>query len=143
MAMKLRWRNGYKSQTANTVKFQLPPELWPPEMIDTEFIRIDAVGTLTVRMGYSWDRASGPTNDHPYEHTVPPSLAHDALCQLHRQGKLDYALDARLEADKYFHKLLRDCGMGKARAWVWYQGVRWGAKMNKQKPKKIYEVLIP
>ena len=81
---KIRFRNGYKSQLVDTIAFQLPRELWPDNLIDTEFLRVDCSGAATVRAGYAWDRASGPTVDHPYEHTVASSLAHDVLCQLER-----------------------------------------------------------
>ena len=55
-------------------------------------------GKLTVRSGYAWDGASGPTWDT--EDTLTPSLVHDALYQAIRAGLLPASrrIDPRTQA---------------------------------------------
>jgi hypothetical protein len=86
MKIPIKYRKGYKNQLYDTVSFQLPTELWPDELIETQFFRLDAGGRATIRSGYSWDGASGPTADVPAKQIVVPTLVHDMLCQLDRAG---------------------------------------------------------
>lgn len=71
--------------------------------INTAFISLDVNGVLTIRAGYSWDGASGPTIDT--KSTVRASLIHDALFQLMR---LNLILQSYF---KYANKLLKDIGI--------------------------------
>ena len=139
----IKYRDGYKGQLAETACFNVPYALWPAKPISTEFIDLNEYGLLTIKAGYAWDFASVPvthklSNFVQGKHSKTPSLVHDAFCQIIRQRKLTN-VDARLNADKYFHKLLLERGFNRLRAWWWYKGVRWGAKMNTQKPKPILE----
>jgi len=141
--MTIFYRDGYKGQLAKTAIFQCPYELHPPNSIYTEFIRLDCLGEMTIRSGYAWDYASGPTFDANWmpghKKAKTPSLIHDCFCQLIRQGLMDDVQDARKHADKFFYQLLLDRKFWKPRAWLWYRGVRIGAKSNEQKPKPILE----
>jgi hypothetical protein len=130
----IKYRNGYKSQLAATRTFPTP--IIPEAKLDTEFIKLNKIGDLTVLKGYAWDRASGPTFDT--KNSVTPSLVHDCFCQLIRQGLLTDPT-ARLQADKHFYSMLRKRGMFYLRAKLWYAGVRFGARHNTQKPKEILE----
>jgi len=141
----IKYRDGYDGQLAETVTFQLPITLCPFASIESEFLDLTETGQLTIKAGYAWDYASVPvthkfSNWFQGDKSKVPSLIHDALCQLIRQ-KLLTVVDARLHADKHFYELLRERKFGRVRAWVWYRGVRIGAKMNEQKPKPILEAL--
>ena len=138
--MTIFYRDGYKGQLAKTAIFQCPYELHPPNSIYTEFIRLDCLGEMTIRSGYAWDYASGPTFDANWmpghKKAKTPSLIHDCFCQLIRQGHL--SSEFRKPADKWFYQLLLERKMWRPRAWVWYRGVRLGSK-HAQKPKPILE----
>ena len=81
------------------------------------FIELTQDGTLTVKRGYSWDGASGPTIDT--KNSMRASLAHDALYQLERAGHLGQ--EWRLAADRLLHDLCIQDGMWaiRAKAWLW------------------------
>jgi len=139
----IKYRNGYDGQLAETATFQLPKALWPKEAITTEFIELTTRGLLTIRSGYAWDYASVPfthwlSNLIAGKKSKVPSLVHDALCQLHRQGYLTSIHNARLHIDKHFYTLLRERKFWRVRARAWYKAVRIGAKRFKQKPKKVH-----
>jgi hypothetical protein len=139
----MKYRDGYDGQLAETIHFQLPDELWPKKEIITPFIWLSREGELVILVGYSWDYASVPfthwiSNKIAGRKSKVPSLAHDALCQLHRNGYLPHDV-SRLYTDRYFHKLLLDRKFWKIRAWAWFKAVRLGAKYAKQKPKQVFE----
>lgn len=140
--MPIYYRDGYKGQLAVKASFQVPTNLWPRHLIDTEFLTLDAGGKLTIKSGYAWDFASGPTLDSKwmpgYKKARKPSLVHDAFCQLIRNGHMYDVPEARKYADRYFYKLLIENKMWKIRAKYWYRGVRIGA-LKEQKPKPILE----
>lgn len=56
-------------------------------IVDDYFV-LTQNGLLTVRKGYAWDGASGPTFDTL--NSMRPSLVHDVFCQVLRDGRLDY-----------------------------------------------------
>ena len=139
----IRYRKGYDGQLVDTVQFQLPIGLHPTQAIVTEFIEISVSGLMTINAGYAWDFASVPltrklSNWVQGKRSKVPSLVHDALCQLIRNGYLTMP-DARELADKHFYKLLLDRGFWRIRAWLWLKAVRVGAKRHTQKPKRVYE----
>jgi hypothetical protein len=128
----IKYRDGYSGQLAKTAQFQLPIELFPPDVRETEFIRIDATGLMTIRIGYAWDYASVPifhkfANWWQGKKSKVPSLAHDALCQMERAGYLGDVPDARLHIDRYFLFLLNERRFFKFRKWLWFFGVRIGS----------------
>lgn len=130
MKVPIKYRSGYRHQLVNTVTVQMPEQLWPDEMVEIDFVRLDAAGTLTIDEKYAWDGASGPTLDVPARQIVVPSLIHDVLCQLQRADKLQSVKDARKHIDQLFYQLLRERGMNLIRSRLWYRGVRLGSIMN-------------
>ena len=81
---------------------------------------------MRVAAGYCWDGPSGPTIDT--DNFLKPSLAHDALYQLMREGRLD-PTKYRVRADNLLKDLCLAAGMSKIRAWYVYNAVRaFGAK---------------
>jgi hypothetical protein len=95
-----------------------------------EYVRIDDCGTLSIRRGYAWDGASGPTWDT--RSNMRGSLVHDALYQLMRIGVIPIA--ERGKADRLFRDICIEDGMWKIRAWYYYQAVRMFGKSH-AKPK--------
>lgn len=122
--MQLIYKKGYKYQLQREWFTDTLITLNKP--IDTEYIRMDTSGMLTIKRGYAFDGASGPTIDS--KNSMKGSLAHDALYQLIRGN---YLLS---EHRKIADELLRDIcikeGMWKPRAWTWYYAVRATAKKS-------------
>jgi len=104
-------------------KYELMETLTTRVQIDaeahTEFIDLSN-GFLTIRAGYCWDGASGPTVDT--KSTIRGSLVHDALYQLMRMGLIGQ--EYKPIADQTFRRLIKNNGMGSFRAWYYYNGVR-------------------
>jgi hypothetical protein len=93
---------------------------------ESRFISINISGILTIKEGYAWDGASGPTYDT--ENTIVPSCVHDALYQLMREKAIPRSF--RIKVDKLFYKMLRSRGMMWIRAKYWYRGVRMGGSSS-------------
>ena len=88
--------------------------------IDTEYIKLEGTGKLTIAERYAYDGASGPTwHDKT---NMKSSLIHDALYGLMREGHLDKSY--RKYADELFRQMCLEDGMGKFRAWYYYNAVR-------------------
>jgi hypothetical protein len=142
----MKYRDGYDGQVVEDYSFQLPKELWPEKDVTSiPFITLTTEGVLTTHHGYCWDYASVPTkffhwlsNKIAGKKSKVPSLGHDALCQLHRNGYLPMDED-RFHTDIYFRTLLLERKFWKVRAWAWFKAVRLGAKYNKQEPKEVFE----
>ena len=122
----MKYKPGYKYQLIeNESVFTSFP---PPKDIRTDFIdflKTSEGGILTVRKYYAWDGASGPTLDT--ENSMTPSLMHDALYQLMREGHLD-AKEYKDKADRLLQSMLKDRGMSMLRALGWYRSLyRFGA----------------
>ena len=130
MKVPIKYRSGYRYQLVEPVTVQLPQQLWPSELVEMDFIHLDAAGRLRIDEKYAWDGASGPTLDIPARQIVVPSLIHDVLCQLHREGKMESVKDARYHADELFYSMLRERGMNVIRSKLWYRGVRMGSMMR-------------
>lgn len=92
--------------------------------ITTDYLRLERSGLLTIKKGYCWDGASGPTLDS--KSSMRGSLVHDALYQLIRMGLL--SMECRLPGDKLLYKICVEDGMWKWRAWLWCQAVKRYAK---------------
>jgi len=132
--MKYREINNYKYELMETLTESVPISA----NALTEFIELDR-GLLTIREGYCWDGASGPTIDT--KSTMRGSLVHDALYQLMRMGKIGQ--EYKPLADQTFRRLIRADGMGVFRAWYYYNGVRFfgrKAAAVQQREPKIIEV---
>jgi len=113
----IRYRKGYKYQLAED--YHSTTRLRPDHVIDTRYIGLHPDGNLTVRSGYAWDGASGPTIDT--KNCLRGSLAHDVKYQLIRSGLLSYC--SKVIADEELHEDLLADGMNKWRAWVWWYSV--------------------
>lgn len=114
--MTIKYRSGYKYQLAEGYSIGL--NLFRYD-IHTEFINLTPAGILTIKSGYSWDGASGPTIDS--KSTMRGSLEHDALYQLMRMGLLPQS--ARAYADDRLKRVCIEDGMSKLRARIWHFGV--------------------
>lgn len=91
----------------------------------SEFIVLDADGTITILDGYAWDGPSGPAIDTP--NFMRGSLVHDALYQLMREDKLDREV-WRQSADEELQRMCKEDGMSSFRAAYVYSGVHYFAK---------------
>jgi hypothetical protein len=121
---KIRYKEGYKYQLAETYQHQLPFEV-PMIKLDHDFIEIGANNLLTIAQGYAYDGPSGPTVDTA--NFMRGSLVHDALYQLMRDGRLDRGVYKDL-ADRELQRICIEDGMSKMRAWYVYMGVKLGGK---------------
>jgi hypothetical protein len=132
----MKYRRGYKYQLAKDEIFKTP--FRPTEKIRSEFIDLDTVGILTVKAGYAWDGASGPTIDT--KNTMRASLAHDALYQLIRQEYLPYTVKTRHMADDFLYTCLIEDGMWRFRAMLWRRELKKfaGFAADPKSRKKIY-----
>ena len=117
---KIFYRDGYKYQLKQ--HYTLHVNMKPPVDIDTQFIKFSTSGVLTIKSGYAWDGASGPTTDT--KNFMRGSLVHDALYQLMRENHLDH-LKFRKLADQELKKICLEDGMSSFRANLVYFIVRW------------------
>ena len=119
--MKYRKLHGYKYELIGAYTQIINAELPPNTGNDYVCIGVH----LYISARYAWDGASGPTFDD--KTNMRASLVHDALYQLMREGLLDRK--CRKYADQLFRDICIQDGMGKFRAWYYYQAVRiFGAK---------------
>ena len=113
-------RVGWKYVLEEDYWFPVTSELRPTGLV---YGRIEPRGkdAILIRAGYAWDGASGPTLDT--KDTMEPSLVHDVLYQLMREGCVPQS--ARQAADKLLRVMLRAEGMPYLRRWMWYWLLRW------------------
>ena len=90
-----------------------------PLHVEGELYRVRG-SILTVKAGYAWDGASGPTLDT--EDSMTAGLVHDVLYQAMREGNLRSVY--RRQTDREFRRILKRDGMSWLRRWVWWLGVR-------------------
>jgi hypothetical protein len=109
----VKYRGGYKYQLA--VDYTLNVGVYPVNDVKTDFIELTSHGLLTIRAGYAWDGASGPTVDT--KSSMRGSLVHDALYQLMRMNLLEHSW--RGKADDVLFALCLEDGMFRWRAWLW------------------------
>jgi hypothetical protein len=114
----IHYADGYRYQLRAPYVTHL--EIRPEHGCGTDWITLETDGTLTIRVGYAWDGASGPTIDT--RDSMRASLVHDALYQLMRIGLL--ARSFRPAVDNIFRRMCKEDGMFSPRAWLWYQAVR-------------------
>lgn len=113
----IRYRAGYKYQLAADYHIALPIV---GHAVQTEYLTLTGTGQLTIRRGYCWDGASGPTIDT--RNSQRASLVHDTLYQLMRVTLLPAGY--RAIADHTLHRLLLEDGMSRLRAWLWWRAVQ-------------------
>jgi len=132
----MRFRRGYKYQLAANEFLMVP--IFPDQDIVTEFINLSTKGEMNIRSGYAWDGPSGPTWDT--DNTMVPSLFHDALAQLMRQGLLSQEQLAGV--NDLFDGMLEDRDMWNPRRWWWLKGL-WltgGSFADPSNIKEVFEV---
>lgn len=134
--MKYRDLYGWKYQLLETHHERTPIKPVGQYEIDTDFIRLDLFGNLTVRAGYCWDGPSGPAVDT--DNFMCPSLVHDALYQLIRMGKLPEAYKGQI--DDHLKTMTKIRGMSSIRAWWVRTGVWFGKGAIKPREGDIIKV---
>lgn len=107
---------GYKFITRENLEFKLINSF--PD-VDFDWCSIKD-GVLKVKENYAWDGASGPVFNT--KNSLVGTMVHDCLCQLMRLNILP--VEYREAADKEFHNLLKQYGMSRVRAFIWYLAVR-------------------
>lgn len=124
---KIKYRSGYKYQLVDSYHHQLE-KIRPGSSgaINTEFISLAENGLLIIKSGYAYDGPSGPTIDTP--DSMRGALVHDALYELMRKDLL--SIHWRDEADEEFYQILKEDGMSRSRAKIWYYSVRMFAEEN-------------
>lgn len=130
---KIYYRSGYKYQLAEDYRIDVvinaqsglsDVALAKSEgQIETDYIELSTDGVLIIKAGYAWDGPSGPTLDT--KSFMRGSLVHDALYQLMRNNHLPSS--CREDADQELHRICREDGMNRFRAWYVLWGVRKGA----------------
>lgn len=131
----IEYKDGYKYQLVSDYWIKLPVN--PNKEFDREFLKLDLDGFLTIKKGYAWDGASGPTIDT--KNSMRGSLVHDALYQLMRMRVLPQSY--RKHADDLFYSILRKDGMSAIRAGVWYRSVDEAAAFAAD-PKNLKRTII-
>jgi hypothetical protein len=129
---KVKYKKGYKYQLVEDCICQTAITGFD---IDTQFIKLSPDGTLTVKSGYAWDGASGPTIDT--HDTIRGSLFHDSLYQLMRRKLLPGKY--RNIADILLKDICIEDGMHEFRAEYWYIGVSRFAH-SQADPKKARQI---
>lgn len=83
------YKSGYKHQNDKLRVYQT--EIRPDEVLESRYITLNTDGRLFINGAYAWD---GPTGVPEWlvkrwmKWLMRPSLIHDALCQLAREGLL-------------------------------------------------------
>lgn len=118
---QIAYKSGYKYQLVQEYIVSLP-ELASStrEDIVTPYIVLYANGDLVIRVWYAWDGATGAID------FMRPSLVHDALYQLMREGHLDPYRD-RETADIILRRLYiedRDFVINASDSWDWVKATR-------------------
>ena len=121
MIKTIYYKRGYKYQLVKN--YEIDTMIFPGRDIETYYINLNMMGTLTIKSGYAWDGPSGPAIDTL--NFMRGSLVHDALYQLMREGILN--ANCRKRADEELRRICREDGMSWIRAWLIYYGARKGA----------------
>jgi hypothetical protein len=130
---QIEYISGGKHQLIKDVSFQV--DIYPPENIITRFVELTTTGLLTLKEGFFWDGASGPTVDSMSSRRG--AAIHDGLYRLAQKGYLKGEANRR-KIDYIFYRYIRYDGMCKARAKVWLRSVRRWASKSYIKRKKVH-----
>jgi len=114
--MKYRNIEQFKYQLAENIVFETGIRGFS---FKGEFLEIRPDGILTIKYGYLWDGASGPTIDT--DSAMFGALVHDALYELMRREVIPTTYKDTI--DRLFHSLLIRDGMNTLRANMWYDAV--------------------
>ena len=130
----IRYRKGYKYQLDREYIILTPILGFT---FDNKYLALTPEGKLTIKDGYAWDGASGPTVDS--RSTMRGSLVHDAFYQLMR-GKI-ISTTYRRKVDELFREMIIEDGMWQIRALLWADAVMTFAapSADPKNDKKIYE----
>lgn len=115
---QIKYRTGYKYQLAQ--RYSLATPIFPHADIVHPLFELTMEGQLTVYYAYAWNGPSGPTRDS--KSSMRASLIHDVLYQCMRMKLLK--ITWRDEVDDLFWRVLREDGMWRWRAWLWWRAVR-------------------
>jgi hypothetical protein len=131
MALKIKYKGGYKYQLYTGHEERMLPEL-RGFSVTSDYAKMSN-GKLSIRAGYAWDGPSGPSIDT--KNFMRGSLVHDALYQLMREGALPQT--CRKFADQLLYKHCREDGMFWLRAkWVYWAVKLFAAKAAKTSQRK-------
>lgn len=98
----MKYKSGYRYKLDEVYLHQLPFTVFDARRIPGDWIEL-VEDRLTIANGYAWDGASTGLPWTPKK-WIRPSLVHDALYQLIREGQLP--MERRVDADNEFYKLL-------------------------------------
>lgn len=115
----MRYKSGYRYKLDEAYLYRLPFSVPNATVRDGWVVVIN--NQLAIANGYAWDGASTGLPWTPKK-WLRPSLLHDALYQLIREGLLH--MDFRKDADEVFFRLLRENRVNIAVATVAYWAVR-------------------
>lgn len=124
MTARIRYVAGFKYQLAEDYSCRTPIV---GHAIEGDDYALAPDGTLTVRRGYAWDGASGPTFDSPS--SMRPSMVHDVFCSLMRAKRLDYDQWQDTVNELFKSQCIED-GMWPWRAKVWHAAVEFADAGN-------------
>ena len=132
----ITYRTGYKYQLAED--YHVETAILPINNTNTQFIKLDLQGNLTVKSGYAWDGPSGPVRDT--KKNLRASLVHGAFYQLMRKAKVNRNT-YKNPADKLFEKMCVKDGVARLVAKGYYIALKemgWSATdpANAKKPRK-------
>ncbi len=132
----IHYKEGYKYQLSRDYKHQT---LVTGHDIDIECMRLEPSGLLTIKHGYAWDGASGPTYDD--KTNMRASLVHDALYQLIRLELIEDSW--RSHADDLLHDIMIEDGAFGFRADYYRWAVSTFAKPSSRPSAERPELVAP
>ena len=100
--MMITYKSGYKYILKEDYKVKT--NIFPGDIINTEFLQLDTSSILTLKKNYAWNGATGAL--FQTKTFMRGSLVHDALYQLIREGHLKRGV--RYMADQLFYKILKE-----------------------------------
>lgn len=122
--MKIKYSEGYKYQLEELYACQTPIV---GELIEDDLFTLYPSGLLTIRKGFAWDGASGPTFDT--KASMRPSLVHDVFCVCMRDGRLSYEKWQDTVNELFRQQCIED-GMWAWRANLWHAAVEFADAGN-------------
>lgn len=115
----MKYKSGYRYKLEEAYSQIVPFTITAPRQVGG-WVSL-AVNSLSIASGYAWDGASTGLPWTPKK-WLRPSLVHDALYQLIREGQLP--MERRKDADEAFYQLLRENGVNVVVATLAYWAVR-------------------
>lgn len=91
------------------------------------FFELREDGFLTIRRGFVWDGASGPTIDT--DSAISASAVHDVFCICMRDRRISYT-EWQDEINRFFKDMCIRNGMPNWRAAIWHAAVEFGDAGN-------------